>query len=133
MWEESMVGMDDLNDTMHIAWSPSTVNLSDLPTPGASSTGSTSETTACNGHGWVMGSGASAHCMCDEGYIRPDGNWLGCVSESAEDGAHGREQRRHLHGGRVWEHLVARLLRSDCAGLLYAVTCLGLCLASGVL
>jgi hypothetical protein len=26
-----------------------------------------------------MGSGASAHCMCDEGYERPDGNWLGCV------------------------------------------------------
>tara|TARA_B100000900_G_scaffold379972_1_gene365292 strand:- start:2552 stop:4063 length:1512 start_codon:yes stop_codon:yes gene_type:complete len=84
MWEESMVGMDDLNDTMHIAWSPSTVNLSDLPTPGASTTGSTSETTACNGHGWVMGSGASAHCMCDEGYRWKNGDRMSCESNDGE-------------------------------------------------
>jgi cytochrome oxidase Cu insertion factor (SCO1/SenC/PrrC family) len=84
MWEESMVGMDDLNDTMHIAWSPSTVSLSDLPTPGASTTGSTSGSIACDGHGWVMGSGASAHCMCDEGYRWKDGDRMSCLSNDGE-------------------------------------------------
>ena len=24
---------------------------------------------------WVQD---NAHCMCEEGYERPDGNWLGC-------------------------------------------------------
>ena len=43
----------------------------------------------CNGHGWVMGSDASAHCMCDEGYSRPSSDWLSCVPEgnaSDDDG-----------------------------------------------
>ena len=84
MWEESMVGMDDLNEAMHIAWSPSTVNLSDLPAPGASTADSTAGSTACNGHGWVMGSGSSAHCMCDEGYSWNDGDRLSCASDDGE-------------------------------------------------
>ena len=59
----------------HLAWVASSANLSNLP-PGVD----------CNGKGWIMGSGNSAHCMCDEGYERPDGNWLGCsVIGSSEE------------------------------------------------
>ena len=57
----------DVDVNTHLAWVSSTSNLSNL-SPGVD----------CNGKGWIMGSGASAHCMCDEGYERPDGNWLGC-------------------------------------------------------
>jgi len=39
----------------------------------------------CNGHGWVMGSGAGAHCMCDEGYERPNGDALMCAPEGSEE------------------------------------------------
>ena len=28
-----------------------------------------------------MGSGGAAHCMCDEGFERPEGDWLSCFSE----------------------------------------------------
>jgi hypothetical protein len=84
MWEESMVGMDDLTDTMHIAWAPSTVRLSDIPTPGDSGMQGQGDATTCNGHGWVMGSGSSAHCMCDEGYSWREGDRLSCVSDDGE-------------------------------------------------
>ena len=40
----------------------------------------------CNGKGWVMGEGSSAHCMCDEGYERPNGDYLSCVLEGSADG-----------------------------------------------
>lgn len=52
----------------HLAWVSSNANLSALP-PGVD----------CNGHGWVMGSGSSAHCMCDKGWERPGEDWLSCV------------------------------------------------------
>lgn len=39
----------------------------------------------CNGHGWVMGSGAGAHCMCDQGYERPNGDALMCVAQGSEE------------------------------------------------
>jgi len=84
MWEESMVGMDDLTDTMHIAWAPSTVGLRDIPTPGDSGMQGQGDATTCNGHGWVMGSGSSAHCMCDEGYSWREGDRLSCVSDDGE-------------------------------------------------
>ena len=84
MWEESMVGMDNLTDTMHIAWAPSTVNLSDIPAPGDSGMQGQGDATTCNGHGWVMGSGSSAHCMCDEGYRWREGDRLSCVSDDGE-------------------------------------------------
>ncbi|MGB0489972.1 MAG: SCO family protein [Candidatus Poseidoniaceae archaeon] len=84
MWEESTVGMDGLTDVMHIAWAPSSVNLRDLPVPGSSSAETQAETTACNGHGWVMGSGSSAHCMCDEGYSWREGDRLSCISDDGE-------------------------------------------------
>ena len=56
-----------INNDMHFAWAASNANVSNLP-PGVD----------CNNFGWVMGTGSSAHCMCDEGYERPDGDWLSC-------------------------------------------------------
>ena len=64
----------DIDINTHLAWVSSGSNLSNL-SPGVD----------CNGNGWIMGSGASAHCMCDEGYERPDGNWLGCVIIGTDD------------------------------------------------
>ena len=36
-----------------------------------------------------MGSGSNAHCMCDDGYERPDGEWLSCVLEGTSDEENG--------------------------------------------
>ena len=66
--ESQNISSIDVDINTHLAWVSSHSNLSHL-SPGVD----------CNGKGWIMGSGASAHCMCDEGYERPDGNWLGCV------------------------------------------------------
>ena len=30
----------------------------------------------CNGHGWIMGSGGSAHCMCDDGLYSSSGTGI---------------------------------------------------------
>ena len=38
------------------------------------------------GHGWIMGTGASAHCMCDEGWERDGDNWMACVSGGGDGG-----------------------------------------------
>ena len=56
------------NHNTHIAWVAQDANISMLPVG-----------IDCNGKGWVMGSGGGAHCMCDDGYERPDGDWLSCV------------------------------------------------------
>ena len=32
-----------------------------------------------------MGTGSNAHCMCDEGYERPDGEWLSCMIEGSSN------------------------------------------------
>jgi len=75
-WQE--VGEDYLEQyathDKHLAWVASGANTSLLPLG-----------VDCNGHGWVMGEGGSAHCMCDEGYERPDGNWLGCILIGTDD------------------------------------------------
>ena len=81
-WESSNLGMDDFVEPHHIAWAPSYVNASTIPSPVA---GESSDETACNGHGWEMGSGASKHCMCDEGYTWAEDDQLSCVSETTED------------------------------------------------
>jgi len=52
----------------------SNANLTELP-PGVD----------CNAKGWMMGTGSSAHCMCDEGYERTDGNWFGCFIVGDQD------------------------------------------------
>ncbi|MDP7002722.1 MAG: SCO family protein [Candidatus Thalassarchaeaceae archaeon] len=60
--------------TTHLAWIASNANISFLPSG-----------VDCNGHGWVMGSDGSAHCMCDEGWERLDDDWLSCVAEGSSD------------------------------------------------
>lgn len=79
-WMSSEVGMDGLVEPDHVAWAPSTVNATELPAP--TQPGSEG---ACNGHGWEMGSGASLHCMCDEGYAWNGDDRLSCVPEVTED------------------------------------------------
>ena len=76
-WEESQMGIDsvDLSHHHHLAWAANNSNISNLPTPTSAQ---------CNGHGWVMGEGAGAHCMCDEGYQRDGGDQLSCVSEEGQ-------------------------------------------------
>ncbi len=62
----------------HLAWAASNADISNLP-PGVD----------CDGNGWVMGSGGGAHCMCDDGYERSDGDWLSCIAEgtgNSDDG-----------------------------------------------
>ncbi len=66
--ESQNISSVDVDSNTHLAWVSSNSDISHL-SPGVD----------CNGKGWIMGSGASAHCMCDEGYERHDGNWLGCA------------------------------------------------------
>ena len=68
----------DVDSDTHLAWIASGANLSMAP-PGQD----------CNGHGWIMGPGGGAHCMCDEGYNRPSNDWLSCVSEGDSSDDHG--------------------------------------------
>ena len=81
-WETSNLDMDDYAEPGHIAWAPSFVNVSTIPSPNVEAP---SDESACNGHGWEMGSGASKHCMCDEGYTWGDDDPLSCVPETTED------------------------------------------------
>ena len=58
----------DIGFDTHLAWIASNANLSMMP-PGVD----------CNGRGWVMGTGASSHCMCDDGWDRGSDDWMSCV------------------------------------------------------
>ena len=77
----------------HLAWAASNADMGNLP-PGVE----------CNGHGWVMGSGGGAHCMCDEGYERPDGDWLACVAEGT--GSSGQSNGSDPHEESLGEYEV---------------------------
>ena len=68
-WDDSLLGMDSLENPKHIAWAPNSTVHSEIDVPSA---------VACDGHGWVMGSGDGAHCMCDSGYTWPEGDMLSC-------------------------------------------------------
>ena len=81
-WESSNLGMDDFVEPHHLAWAPSYVNASAIPSPISEEDVNES---VCNGNGWEMGSGDSKHCMCDEGYTWAEGDQLSCVSETTED------------------------------------------------
>ena len=81
-WETSNLDMDDYAEPGHIAWAPSFVNVSTIPSPNVEAP---IDDSACNGHGWEMGSGASKHCMCDEGYTWGEDDPLSCVPETTED------------------------------------------------
>ena len=80
-WESSQVGMDSLVEPTYIAWAPNSTNLSEIPPPGATLRAE-AEPGVCNDHGWEMGSGASKHCMCDEGYEWAEGDRLSCVASA---------------------------------------------------
>ena len=80
-WATSEVGMDDLAEPEHIAWAPSTINASSLPSPVSGS----ADPSVCNGHGWHMGSGEGKHCMCDDGYAWGGDDRLSCVLEVNEE------------------------------------------------
>ena len=95
-WVSSDVGMDGVVEPDHLAWAPSTVNASDLPAP----TQPTSEG-ACNGHGWEMGSGASMHCMCDDGYAWDGDDRLTCIPEVTEDYTVGHSTITYLLNARL--------------------------------
>jgi cytochrome oxidase Cu insertion factor (SCO1/SenC/PrrC family) len=73
----------------HLAWAASNAELDNLP-PGVD----------CDGRGWVMGSGGGAHCMCDDGYERPDGDWLSCIAEDtgSSDGGDGADPHEESLG-----------------------------------
>ena len=81
-WELSNLDLDAYAEPGHIAWAPSFVNVSTVPSPNV---GAPDDANACNGHGWEMGSGDSKHCMCDEGYTWGEDDPLSCVPETSED------------------------------------------------
>ena len=62
----------------HLAWAASNADIGNLP-PGVD----------CDGRGWGMGSGSGAHCMCDDGYERPGGDWLSCIAEGTGSSGEG--------------------------------------------
>lgn len=79
-WTSSEVGMDGLLQPHHLAWAPSNVNVSEIPSPIQPA-----DSTACDGHGWEMGSGAGLHCMCDAGYTWDGEDRRSCVPEATEE------------------------------------------------
>lgn len=93
---ESIDSMDVTVDT-NLAWAASNANISELP-PGFD----------CNGHGWIMGSGGGAHCMCDDGYERPDGDWLSCIPEDTgnDSGEDGHADDSDPHGEALMQYEV---------------------------
>jgi hypothetical protein len=83
IWVESQESSSSIimDSETHLAWMSSNSNTSMAP-PGED----------CNGHGWIMGSGSTAHCMCDDGYERGDSDWLSCfLMGSMEDNSTGSQ------------------------------------------
>ena len=81
-WDMASVNMDEFVEPLHLAWAPSSANVSAIPAP-VSLVENTE--TVCNGHGWEMGSGSSKHCMCDDGYTWAEDDQLSCVSDTTEE------------------------------------------------
>lgn len=79
-WTSSEVGMDSLMQPHHLAWAPSNVNVSTIPSPIQPA-----NSTTCDGHGWEMGSGTGLHCMCDAGYTWDGDDRRSCVPETTEE------------------------------------------------
>ncbi len=79
IWEQSFdsVANITLTNTTNIAWATNNSDPSLIPSPIHNENEENSE--ECNGHGYVMGSGPGAHCMCDEGYSWAEGDKLSCV------------------------------------------------------
>ena len=79
-WEDSMVGMDGIDQPMAIAWASNNTSNDAIPLPGFAVV----EDSECNGHGWIMGSGSRAHCMCDAGYEWAEDDMLTCIPVESE-------------------------------------------------
>ena len=94
-WEETQVGMDEVNATTTLAWSPSTLNLSEIPAPLQS--GENSE--VCSGHGWLMGENETLHCMCDEGYSWADNSNLLCIEDRTKNYTVGHSAATYILDG----------------------------------
>ena len=78
-WITTDVGIDDVIDQVHIAWAPNTTDTSTIPIP---------ESRICDGAGWIMGQGSSAHCMCDQGYSWPEDDMLSCQINDNDEPAY---------------------------------------------
>ena len=78
--EGSAVGMDSIDEPMTIAWASNNTSDDAIPAPGFAVVNDSD----CNGHGWVMGSGNGAHCMCDDGYEWAEDNMMQCVLVESE-------------------------------------------------
>ena len=79
-WEDADVGMDDISEPRTLAWASNNTSNDAIPEPGFAVV----EDSECNGHGWIMGSGSSAHCMCDEGYEWAETDMLTCIPVESE-------------------------------------------------
>jgi len=80
VWEDSDLGMDLINEPMTLAWASNNTSHDAIPEPGFA----VIEDSECNGHGWIMGSGSSAHCMCDSGYEWAEDDILTCIPVQSE-------------------------------------------------
>jgi hypothetical protein len=79
-WEDAQVGMDGIDQPMAIAWASNNTSNDAIPLPGFA----VIEDSECNGHGWIMGSGSRAHCMCDAGYEWAEDDMLACIPVESE-------------------------------------------------
>ena len=79
-WEDAAVGMDLIDEPMTLAWASNDTSNDAIPEPGFA----VIEDSECDGHGWIMGSGSSAHCMCDEGYEWAETDMLTCIPVESE-------------------------------------------------
>jgi len=89
-WAEAQDSISSivLSAGTHLAWAASNADIGNLP-PGVD----------CDGHGWAMGSGNEAHCMCDDSYERPAGDWLSCVAEgTGSSGGNGTDPHEESLG-----------------------------------
>ena len=77
---EQELKMLAITKNSHLAWVASNADISNLP-PGVD----------CGGNGWIMGSGPSSHCMCDEGWERGNNDWLSCVLAAEDRNANSSE------------------------------------------
>ena len=75
------VGLDT-----HLAWVASGANVSNLP-----------DGVDCDGRGWIMGQGKYAHCMCDDGWERKQGDWLSCVQKGSSESSTNEDNTLENH------------------------------------
>jgi hypothetical protein len=80
-WIDSDSGLDELNGQDYIAWAPNSTSHDQIPVPNAHLI----EQIVCNEHGWIMGEGQNAHCMCDAGYTWPGDDMLSCIEIAPDE------------------------------------------------